>query len=362
MIKILHVVSSMNAGGVENVVYSYMSNLNRKEFEVDIACYTSENGVFRKNFENIGMNVYRLPSKRHALKSVLYQIKLIKKNKYDIVHVHLDDQSFLTLFAATMAGTKIRILHTHLGNYVDNRPQIVHGFMKKVSLFFANKYFACSEKAAREFFGNTENVFIMRNGINVNKYKFNIDLREKIRTELGYTNKDIVIGSIARLTDQKNPIFLIKVFKKIAAKNNNAKLLFVGDGYLFNQVKEFIKEEKLEDKIKLLGAKINANEYYNALDIFALPSKFEGFGISFIEAQINGLLTYASDNVPLETKISNHIKYLSLNESIDDWALDIEKTIELNAYQRYNDEYSMKYEISYLSNLLEQEYKSYDDR
>lgn len=358
MKKILHVVSSMNAGGVENVVYSYVSLLDKKKYECDVACYTSANGAFRSKFEEIGINIYKMPPKRKLFSSFLYLYKLLKKNQYDIIHVHLDDQSFMALFSAFCAHIQVRIIHTHLGVYFDNKPATLHKIMKRLSLIFANRYFACSEKSAAEFYGGRFNeCFIMYNGIDVRKYEYCESKRNDIREKYGINANDIVIGNVARLTEQKNPFFVLDVFQILLSQYNNIKLMLVGDGFCLEKIKGYIKEKSIEDKVILTGASNNAGDYYNALDIFFLPSKFEGFGISFIEAQVNGLKTIASNMVPEETRISNNICYLPLDDGKGVFVDKISDVIDSREYGRKFEIESNKYDISKLINRLEAEYE-----
>lgn len=358
MIKVLHIVSSMNAGGVENVVYSYVSLMDKAAFQNDIACYTSENGVFKEKFESIGSTIYKLPSKRHFFKSVMVLYRILKYGEYNVIHVHLDDQSCFALFAAYIAKVRKRIVHTHCGSYEDDKSQFLHVIMKKCSLYFANTYFACSKTAAHSFYGkNFENVYIMKNGIDVERFRYSKIERDNIRCELQYSVDDIVIGNIARLSKEKNPFYLFELYEKVREKHPNVKLLLVGGGFLEDKLREYVISHNLQDKIKLVGAKVDAFRYYNALDLFVLPSVSEGFGLSFVEAQINGLITLASDRVPFETKVSDRIKFLELSDNQTNWLNIIDEIIVNKKYIHTNNMDSFnQIEIKSLVKNLEKEY------
>lgn len=353
MIKVLHVVSSMSLGGVETLLRTYYENMDRSMFSFDFACYTDYYGPSRKILENMGCKVFNIVSKKKILASYKNLYKVCKDGNYDIIHVHLDDKSMLPIICAKHANIPIRIVHAHLGKYGNWINELEQKIEKFFIFKFANAYFACSQKASEEFFGKNKEVFIMNNSIEYSKFEFSASERKKIRKDLKINDDEIVIGNIARLAEQKNVMFLLNVFKKLSDNNSKYKLLLVGEGNLKESIKEFIKENRLESKAILLGSKVDAYRYYNALDIFTLPSKYEGLGISFIEAQINGIETLASTAVPIETKISNNIQYLPIDNSVDLWVESIKKI----KYQRKNENViDKKYDIHKSVTLLENQY------
>lgn len=321
MIKVINVVPALDAGGVEIMLYNYLSQIDKSKFEISIGTYSSYNGIYREKFENLGIQIFEIPSKKNFIKSTIFQLKLFKNKNFDVVHVHLDDLSFLTLFIAFCVGIKTRIVHTHCGIYNDGRPKWFHAILRWISINFANKYFACSKKAADDFYGKKfkEPVFVMTNCIDSDKFVFNNSVRTRLRLENNFLKTDIVIGNVARLSREKNPFFVVDIIRKLHKKNPNVKFVFIGDGYLRKELETYIQLKEAKGYIKLLGEKVNANDYYNMLDMFLLPSLSEGFGISFIEAQINGLTTVCSTNVPKEVEISNFIHYIDLNEDLEQW-------------------------------------------
>lgn len=169
-------------------------------------------------------------------------------------------------------------------------------------------------------------VKIIKNAIDIEKYKFNEKIRNKVRKELNIQRK-FVVGHIGRMMPQKNQIFLLEVFKKVRKFEPDAVLLMIGDGPLKPKLENKIDELKLKESIVLLGIRRDVPDILMAMDIFLLPSLYEGLGVVAIEAQTTGLPCVLSDVVTREVNLGN-CSFISLNETVDKWAtriLDIRK-------------------------------------
>jgi glycosyltransferase involved in cell wall biosynthesis len=160
----------------------------------------------------------------------------------------------------------------------------------------------------------------MKNGIRSERFRFSPADREEIRKQYGITDEQILVGCVARITEQKNPFFLLEIFSLLHRQDNRYRLMMVGDGSLREQVEAKIVGLGLQEYVVLTGPRDDAYRYYSALDVFVLPSLFEGLGISFVEAQTNGLPTFASLAVPQEATISDLIEYLPLEDGAELWA------------------------------------------
>lgn len=358
MIRVLQVVAALTAGGVETLLHSYYEEMDRERFHFDVACYSYADGVYRGKFEELGCEIYALPSKKKPLKSVKALYRVLKDGKYDIVHVHQDDLSFLPILVARLAGVKVRIVHSHLGKYPHSfAGKAITAVTNPLMFRLANGYFACSEKAKREFYPARlqDRVFIMQNGIRSQLFRFSREDREQIRKEYGFTDGQVVIGNVARINGQKNPLFLLEIFRQLHAENENWRLMLVGDGVLRDAVQAKIEELGLQNAAVLTGARDDAFRYYSALDFFVLPSLFEGLGISFVEAQTNGLPTFASMAVPQEAAISSLIEFLPLEEGPEGWV----RRIRASAGRPENPDVDDRYDISRYVRSLENEYARY---
>lgn len=163
-------------------------------------------------------------------------------------------------------------------------------------------------------------VEIINNAIDLDKFKFDENIRKKKREELGISKDTKVIGHIGRLVTVKNHTFLLEVFNEVYKKDKNVILILAGAGPLENEIKEKIKSLNLESNVKLLGGRNDANELYQVFDLFILPSLYEGLAVVGIEAQASGLPCILSNEVPKETKILDSSEFVSLTEPKEKWA------------------------------------------
>ena len=356
MIKVLQVMAALREGGVETLLHSFYECVDKATFHFDVACFSYADGVYREKFEELGCKIIALPSKKQLFKSAKALEQALKEGGYDIVHVHQDDLSFLSILAAWRAKVPVRIVHSHLGKYPHSLPRkILSAITNPIMFRMANGYFACSEKAKKEFYPARlqDRVFVMQNGIPMERFRFSEETRKEVRAEYGFTDDQIVVGSIARMTDQKDPLYLVDVFRRLYETDHDYRLLLVGDGVLREAVEQRIADYGLKDICILTGARNDAWRFYNALDVFALASSWEGLGISFVEAQANGLPTYASLEVPAETKISDQIEYLPKEEGPDLWARRILQSEGRNPDAVYDNRYDIRETVK----AVEQEYR-----
>ena len=165
------------------------------------------------------------------------------------------------------------------------------------------------------------------------KFIFDEEKRVKLRKEYNLENK-FVIGNVARFMKQKNHIFMLELFKVILNKNPNSVLMFFGDGELQNEIKQKAKDLGIEKSVMFMGNVENVNEMYQVMDVFLLPSLFEGLPVVGIEAQTSGLKCFMSDTITNEVSITENVEFLSLkNDSLEKWA---DKILENIDYERKN--------------------------
>ena len=311
MKKILHVYPKLNIGGTEKVIETIIAQLNKKyTFQILI----EENGSGEEVFKNLGIPIIKIPKQDQYWKLVE---QFLKKEKFDIVHVHNYKDMGNFQKVAKKSSIKIRISHSHVA-----RPSSkIIKFLKRIKSYKTEKYsthfVACSKEAAQWLFQrNYQKSIILKNGIVKNKFTFDEQKRKEKREELAL-NSCFVIGSIARISEEKNHFFFIEVLKELTEKKKNIVWLVIGDGPLLKELKEKAKEYHLENSIIFLGSIINVQDYYHAFDLFVLPSKYEGLGISAVESQYNGLITLVSDSVPESVDIKENIlERLSLNKEL----------------------------------------------
>lgn len=255
----------------------------------------------------------------------------LSKHHYDIVHIN-SGSIFALAFGAKIAkkyGAKKIIVHSHCTGNDNLKYRIIKITSAPIFLKNATHYFACSKEAATWKFPNkiikNGNYEIIKNGIELERFKFSQDIRNKYRENLGLDNQ-FVIAHVGRFTDQKNHEFLIKIFAQLKNKCNNCKLLLIGDGPNKNKIIDIVKELGIDSSVVFLGIRNDVNNILQAADIFVFPSKFEGLGIVAIEAQAAGLPTLCSENIPNEANQTDLFYKLDLSDDINFW---VNKILEL---------------------------------
>ena len=243
---------------------------------------------------------------------------LFRKNQYRIVHSNVNTLSVFPLYAAKKAGVPVRISHSHsTSNAREWKRNIIKNILRPFSKRYATDYFACSELAGRYLFGNKTfdqgKVKIIHNAIDLDKFKFDPEARKKLRKELDIDEKTIVIGHVGRFVKQKNHDFLIDVFNEYHAKTPDSKLLLIGTGPLEEKIKAKVKKLNLENSVLFLGQRNDTNKLYSVMDVFCLPSLYEGLPVVGVEAQAAGLLCIVSNKVSKETKVTENFIFLPLD-------------------------------------------------
>ena len=327
-IRIPQIVGKWLGGGIEAVVISEYLAMDKSKIQFDFICDEDSTNIPYDLIEKNGGRVIIIPPYQKAFKYHKELKKVLKENNYEIVHSHISTMSVFSLFAAKCAGVPVRIAHSHsTTNKKEKKKNLMKQVLRPFSKVFATNYMCCSELAGRWLFGDKEydkgNVYLLNNAIDLDKFKYNESLRKKKRKELGIKDDTLVIGHIGRFVAQKNHTFLIDIFNEIHKKNNNSILLLAGQGPLMEDIKNKVKDLNLEDSVEFLGQRNDANELYQAFDVFLLPSLYEGLPVVGVEAQAAGLLCYLSDDMTKETKVLDITKFMSLNNTPEEWADNI---------------------------------------
>lgn len=327
-IRVASVIGRYIGGGVEAVTINYYRNIDKNKVQLDFICDEDSTNIPYEEIERMGGKVIIIPSYSKPFKYHKALKRVLKEGNYKIIHSNINTLSVFSLFAAKCAGVPVRIAHSHsTTNKKEKKKNLMKQILRPFSKVFATDYMCCSELAGRWLFGNKEydkgNVYLLNNAIDLDKFKYNESLRKKKRKELGIKDDTLVIGHIGRFVAQKNHDFLIDIFNEIHKKNNNSILLLAGQGPLMEDIKNKVKELNLEDSVKFLGQRNDANELYQAFDVFLLPSLYEGLPVVGVEAQAAGLLCYLSDDMTKETKVLDITKFMSLNNPPKEWADNI---------------------------------------
>ena len=232
---------------------------------------------------------------------------------------------------AHKAGLKT-IIHSHSTSNGKGLSSVVKRIMQYPLRNQADYFFACSTEAGLWLFGhkvvNSEKFHILQNAIDVDKYCFNQLIRDRYRKELKLDEKKTFIH-VGRFHPAKNHSFLLKLFAEIHKKDPKTILLLAGDGELRSAIEKQITNLDIQDSVFLLGNRNDVPNLLQASDCFLFPSIWEGLGIVVIEAQAAGLVTICSDSIPQEVKITNLVKFVSLQKSAEEWAIIVLKHANL---------------------------------
>ncbi|MCM3788888.1 glycosyltransferase family 1 protein [Domibacillus indicus] len=351
MIKVLHVVSSLDGGGVESMLYNYYMHMDRQKIKFDFIVHGDSIGILEKEVNSLGSKIFHVvPKKISFIRNILEINKILRNEKYDIVHCHQNFSNFSTLFLAKKNQVPIRISHAH--GYKETRSfkeLIRNHFLRLINKFWANYFLSCGIDAGKWLHGKkwypSEKNVIINNAIDTKKFSYNLKIRETYRKILNVQNKTVLLH-VGRFSNEKNHLFMIDIIEYLSQQNNDKYiLLFAGDGPIKNAVKKHVEKKNVEDKVIFLGVRNDVMELMNAADVFLFPSKHEGFGIVTIEAQSTGLGVLASDRVTKETAVTNLIEFLPIENAVI-WANKVSETKILSRRSREVDVGKKGYSIN----------------
>ncbi len=328
MKKILHIIYGFHNGGVEKVLLHYIDTEN---YDVTIMYLNPSDDKCIGKFQNIKIvkSPYNLT---HKYKFYRYLSTYLKKNHFDVIHTHLNKYNYIPLKCAYKNHIDVRISHCH---GIDN---VTANIIKKFyRIFFKNgveKYatikVSCSKSAGQDLYKGKFR--IIYNPIDLKTYQFDVVKREVVREKYGIKKEQVVLGTVGRFSYLKNHYFLFQLLNRL---DDKYILMMVGDGELREDYQKYLKEHKLEHRVIFTGVIDDITPYLSAMDIFLFPSITEGFGISLIESQANGLYTLASSTLPRETKISDKIVYLPIDcEKV--WLNTIKKKKAIRETQKFS--------------------------
>lgn len=323
-IRVAQVLGKLSAGGVESVVYNYYGHIDRTKFQFDFFIDADSTCAPRQDLIDMGARYFVVPPYQRLPQYISALIRLFKENRYPIVHSHMNTLAVFSLFAAWAAKVPVRICHNHsTAGRGETAKNIMKYALRPFAKLFATDYCACSRYAGEWLFGRRAvargEVTVFQNAIELDRFRFQPEVRSAVRKELDLEDK-FVIGHVGRFCVQKNHEFLIDIFAEVYKRREDAALLLVGEGPLMGDVKEKVHRRGLDGAVRFLGVRDDVDRLYQAMDVFVLPSRYEGLGIVNIEAQVSGLPCVVSNYVPGEAAVTENITFLPLNAGAKIWA------------------------------------------
>ena len=343
MVRVMQIMGNMNSGGVEAVIMNYYRNIDRNKVQFDFIVNRNSKIPQEREILSLGGNIYYVCGYKNILKYMLDIKKLINVNKYKIVHSNVNTLSVFSLFVAWICRVPIRICHNHStsgnGEFFRN---LIKNILRPFNRLFANRYFACGEYAGRWMFGNKNfeegKVTVINNAIDLDKFRYNLNVRNEIRSKLGLSD-NLVIGHVGRFNKQKNHEYIINIFLKVLEKNSKVVLLLIGEGELEENIKEMVKKNKISKNVRFLGVRDDVNKLFQAMDVFILPSLYEGFPVVGVEAQASGLSCIFSSRVTNLVKIINNVEFIDLTNDYNEW---VDSIFKISTFSRKDTVDSMR--------------------
>lgn len=346
----------LEANGISTFIINSAKLLSKRENRVSILTSNNVDEEIREDLRQnrVGLKII----KNRNSNPIKYYCRLkqyLRKEKFDIVHVNGNSTTMaIELFAAKTANIKGRIAHSH--NTTTDHP-FINNLLRPLFEYSINGRLACNISAGKWLFNNKA-FDVVPNGIDLSTYEFNLNARLKYRDKLGIKDTEILLGHVGSFNYQKNQIFLIDLLQHLPIKY---KLVLMGNGPEYNNVKKEVDRLGLNKRVIFTNIIDNVQDYLNAVDIFLLPSKFEGQPFVVIEALANGLSCIISNKVSKEIDISRNSYFIPLQ--LQEWSEKIEKIENNDRKERSlnNQKYLGKagYDINQIGRMLEKYYALY---
>lgn len=360
MIKVLQVLSGLNRGGLETFVMNVYRSIDREKVQFDFLTNTA-NGDYSEEIVSLGGSIYYIPSRNKGIVRFCKNLNSFfneHRGEYDAIHYHESSLTSLeVLFFAKKAGIPVRIIHSHSSSIMGNKLHyLTHYFGKLFVSNLANRYFGCSDKALDWMFKHTgvrRTAILIRNGIDTSKFKYDEEIRNQIRKELNVNDNDKIIGHVGRFARVKNHKFLIEIFNEFVRKYPSSKLLLIGAGEIEGEIKDLVNSLNLSDSVYFLGIREDTNRFYQAMDIFVMPSFYEGLPVVLVEAQTSGLPVLCSSNISKMSCLTENYYTLSISDTTTCWATKIDEILHTSYRSDGSKKISLKgFDIHTISDYL----------
>lgn len=328
-IRVLHIKDQLSADGATVIILNLARQLQGR-VTFDWLLFQEGSGQWHESFERLGGTIHTLhrhkdsPKIRRWVKNYFTAKEFFRTHPYHTIHIDTDGFGrIIVLLAAKNAGIEQRIVHSHSsraeGSGLFRNPGLQY-IGRKLYKALATDYVACSELAGRWLFPqNVQNrVQLLNNGIDTERFRFDAQKRNACRKELNIKN-EFLVGHVGRFAEVKNHSFLIEVFQKIHQKKPESRLLLIGSGTLKSEIRQKIEMLALSSAVIIIDETDCPERYYCAMDVFLLPSMFEGLSVSAVEAQCSGLPSFISSNCSEETVITKDCYRLSLESGAEAW-------------------------------------------
>ena len=347
-IRVLQVVPSMGHGGIEHFLMNLYRAIDKTKVQFDFMYRVPYECVFDSEIIAQGGRIFRcVDPDRHPLRaSRFYRRIFLEHPEIKAIHEHRAgcDGFFGAMREAKRCNVPVRILHSHSSRKGwSHNPikDVTDGFNAKRLDAFANVFIACSDVAAEYLYSRcfraANECVIKPNAIDISSFAFSLESRAKVRQLLNIPEDALVIGHVGRFVSEKNQSFLLDVVLTLRMNGIPAEVLFLGEGVTLNEMNQKAVELNIADIVHFVGVQEDTSPFYSAMDVFCMPSLFEGLPVSCVEAQANGLPMVLSAGISQMANICGHTTYMDLNEGATNWGTVICKSASegrSNNYQK----------------------------
>ena len=323
-VRVLHMINSLHFGGSQAFIMSIYRNIDRNKVQFDFVVTPEEEKDLYEEVRQLGGRIFVCPKyifANHFSYAKWWNQFFLSHPEYKMIHGHVRSTSAIYLSIAKKHGLKT-IAHSHSTSNGKGILGIVKTVMQYPTRYIADYLFSCSDIAGAWMYGKNackkSNYRMIPNGIDVKRFSFSNDKRLQMRKVLHIAEDEFVIGHVGRFTKPKNHIFLIHMFADYLKQNPKSRLLMIGDGNLWQPMKAECEKLHISDRVNMPGAKSNTEDYYQAMDVFAFPSLWEGLPVSVVEAQASGLPCFISNRITKNVKLTSLVRYLSI-ENMHVW-------------------------------------------
>ncbi len=322
-IRVAQILNRMDNGGIEAVVLNYYRHIDRRRFQFDFFFDEGSSVPYREEIIELGARLFPIPRYTHQAAYQKILEEALRAGQYDIVHVHMNTMSVFALAAAKRAGIPVRICHNHsTSDPREGNRSLLKVLLRPWNRLPATDWFACGKQAGEWMYGRRGiekgNIFILPNAIETERFAYDTEARKAVREELKISERAFVVGHIGRFMRQKNHEGLLRIFQNLRQERPDAVLLLIGEGELESNVRELVRKNELEGAVIFAGVRKDIYRVYSAMDVFCLPSLYEGFPVVLLEAQANGLPVVCSDHVSPEVCLTGLVRRMPL-EKEDLW-------------------------------------------
>lgn len=326
-IRVLMLVANLRvSNGVVSYAMNYFRNLDHDRIKMDFCLLDDVATPYYEEVEQQGSRYYVLPNIKNIGQHISKCKNILADGNYDILH----DNTMLVSYPMMRIAKKyvpVRILHSHnskLGETENKEKR--NALLLPLLLKQADAYASCSDLAAQAMFGKVDYEFIP-NFVESSNYSFVEEKRKHIRVEMGIDNK-IIVATVGRIAPQKNPYFALNIIDSLAEKIPNLEYWWIGSGPLDKEIYKYLRKLKHPDQVRLLGSRNDMLDLYHAIDIFFLPSLFEGLPVTGVEAQAMGLPSVVSDTITKEMVYTDLVEFVPLDAPIETWVEAFEKQMK----------------------------------